>query len=162
MPSVTPCLWFDDDLEQAVDFYTSVFPDGEVHHVTRYDAGPDEPGPMMAAEWTVHGLRFKGINGGPAHAGFSESVSFAVDCADQAEVDRFWEALQAGGGRESLCGWLTDRFGLSWQVVPVRLYELLSDPDPARAAATAEAMLGMRRIVVSELEHAAAAATAAS
>ena len=129
--SITPCLWFDADLEQAVDFYTSVFPDSEVHHVSRYnDADPGEPGPMMVAEWTAHGLRFKGVNGGPAHAGFTETISFAVDCADQAEVDRLWEALLDGGGEESMCGWLRDRFGLSWQVVPVRLYELLSDPDP--------------------------------
>ena len=159
--TIIPCLWFDADLEQAVEFYTSVFPDSEVHHVSRYhDAGPDQPGSVMAAEWSAHGLRFKGINGGPSHAGFTESVSFAVDCADQAEVDRFWDALQAGGGEESMCGWLRDRFGLSWQVVPVRLYELLSDPDPARARATARAMLGMQRIVVADLEAAADAAGA--
>jgi predicted 3-demethylubiquinone-9 3-methyltransferase (glyoxalase superfamily) len=159
MPPITPCLWFDDELEQALEFYTSVFPDSEVHHVARYsDAGPGDPGSVMAAEWTVAGLRFKGINGGPAHAGFTETVSFAIDCADQAEVDRFWEALLADGGEESMCGWLRDRFGLSWQIVPVRLYELLSDPDPARATAAAEAMLTMRRIVVADLEAAAEAA----
>lgn len=156
MPSISPCLWFDDDLEQAVEFYTSVFPDSEVHHISRYgDAGPGRPGSVMAAEWTAHGLRFKGINGGPAHAGFTETISFAIDCTDQSEVDRYWEALTAAGGRESMCGWLTDRFGLSWQVVPVRLYELLSDPDPARANAAAEAMLRMQRIVVADLEAAA-------
>ena len=156
MPTITPCLWFDDDLEQAIDFYASVFPDAEVHHVTRYgDAGPDEPGSMMAAEWTVNGLRFKGINGGPAHAGFTETISFAIDCADQAEVDRYWRALTADGGEESMCGWLRDRFGLSWQVVPRRLYALLSDPDPARARAVAGAMFTMQRIVVADLETAA-------
>lgn len=156
MATISPCLWFDDDLEQAVAFYTSVFPDGRVHHVARYgEAGPGRPGSVMAAEWTVNGLRFKGINGGPAHAGFTETVSFAVDCADQAEVDRFWEALTADGGEESVCGWVKDRFGLSWQVVPVRLYELLSDPDPGRADAAAQAMLQMRRIVVADLEAAA-------
>ncbi len=161
MSSITPCLWFDDDLGEAVDFYTSVFPDAEVHHVTRYgDAGPGEPGSMMAAEWTVTGVRFKGINGGPAHAGFTETISFAIDCADQAEVDHYWEALTAEGGEESMCGWLRDRFGLSWQVVPVRLYELLTDPDPGRARATAEAMFTMRRIVVAELEAAADAVAA--
>ncbi len=153
---ITPCLWFDADLEQAVDFYTSVFPGSEVHHVWRYNDGDHgEPGPMMVAEWTAHGLRFKGVNGGPAHAGFTESVSFAVDCADQDEVDRLWDALLAGGGEESMCGWLRDRFGLSWQVVPVRLYELLSDPDPARAEAAAAAMFTMQRIVVADLEAAA-------
>ena len=160
MPTITPCLWFDDDLEQAVAFYTSVFPDSEVHHVSRlHDAGPGEPGSVMAAEWTANGLRFKGINGGPAHAGFTESLSFAIDCVDQAEVDHYWEALAADGGRESMCGWIQDRFGLSWQVVPVRLYELLSDPDPARAGAAAEAMLRMQRIVVADLEAAAAGAS---
>lgn len=159
MTAISPCLWFDDDLEEAVAFYTSVFPDSEVHHLSRYtEAGPGEPGSVMAAEWTANGLRFKGINGGPAHAGFSESVSFAVDCADQAEVDRYWQALLADGGQESRCGWLSDRFGLSWQVVPVRLYELLGDPDPVRARAAAEAMLQMRRIVVADLEAAAAGA----
>jgi predicted 3-demethylubiquinone-9 3-methyltransferase (glyoxalase superfamily) len=161
MPSITPCLWFDDDLGEAVDFYTSVFPDGEVHHVTRYgDAGPGEPGSMMAAEWTVMGVRFKGVNGGPAHAGFTETISFAIDCADQAEVDHYWEALTADGGEESMCGWLRDRFGLSWQVVPVRLYDLLTDPDPGRARAVAEAMFAMRRIVVADLEAAADAVVA--
>ena len=156
MPAITPCLWFDDDLGEAVDFYTSVFPDGEVHHVTRYgDAGPGEPGSVMAAEWTVTGVRFKGINGGPAHAGFTETISFAIDCADQAEVDHYWEALTADGGEESMCGWLRDRFGLSWQVVPVRLYKLLTDPDPGRARAAAEAMFTMGRIVVADLEAAA-------
>ena len=161
MPSITPCLWFDDDLGEAVEFYTSVFPDGEVHHITRYgDAGPDDPDAMMAAEWTVNGLRFKGINGGPAHAGFSETVSFAIDCADQAEVDRYWEALTADGGEESMCGWLRDRFGLFWQVVPVRLYALLTDPDPDRARAVAETMFTMQRIVVADLEAAADAVSA--
>lgn len=156
MPTISPCLWFDDDLEQAVEFYTSVFPDAEVHHVSRYgEAGPGTPGSVMAAEWTVAGTRFKGINGGPAHAGFTESVSFALDCADQAEVDHYWQALLADGGEESMCGWLRDRFGLSWQVVPVRLYELLADADPARAKAAAETMFTMRRIVVTDLESAA-------
>ena len=161
--SITPCLWFDADLEQAVAFHTSVFPDSEVHHVSRYgDAGPGEPGSVMAAEWTVRGLRFRGINGGPVHAGFAPTVSFAVECADQDEVDRCWEALLAGGGEESMCGWLTDRFGLSWQVVPARLQELLSDPDPARARAAAKAMFTMQRIVVADLEAAADAAAGAA
>ena len=157
--SITPCLWFDADLEQAVDFYTSVFPDSEVHHVSRYnDADRGEPGPMMVAEWSAHGLRFKGINGGPAHAGFTETISFSVDCADQAEVDRYWEALTADGGEESMCGWLRDRFGLSWQIVPQRLYELVSDPDPRRAKAASESLFTMHKIVIAEIEAAANAA----
>ncbi len=112
MPPISPCLWFDDDLEEAVAFYTSVFPDSEVLHVSRYgEAGPGKAGTVMAAEWTANGQRFKGINGGPEHAGFTETISFSVDCADQAEVDRYWEALTADGGEESMCGWLKDRFG---------------------------------------------------
>ena len=155
MPPISACLWFDHELEQAVDFYTSIFPDSSVGHITRHTAASGEPGAVLAAEFTVNGTTFKGINGGPDHAGFSEAISFAIDCADQAEVDRYWEALTADGGEESMCGWLKDRFGLSWQVVPVRLYQLLADPDPVRAQAAAEAMMAMRRIVVADLEEAA-------
>ena len=160
MTSLSPCLWFDDDLEQAVEFYTSVFPDSEIIHVTRLP-GPGEFERVMVAEWTMHGVRFKGINGGPDHAGFTETISFAVDCADQAEVDRYWDALTAEGGSESMCGWLKDRFGLSWQIVPMRLLELIADPDPARAQAAVAAMLSMQRIVVDDLEAAADAAASA-
>ena len=160
MTTLSPCLWFDDDLEQAVEFYTSVFPDSEVIHVTRLP-GPGESERVMVAEWTVKGVRFKGINGGPDHAGFTETISFAVDCADQAEVDRYWDALTAEGGSESMCGWLKDRFGLSWQIVPMRLLELIADPDPARAQAAVAAMLSMQRIVVADLEAAADAAASA-
>ena len=109
----------------------------------------------MAGEFTLDGLTFRGINGGPEHAAFTESISFSVNCADQAEVDHYWESLTAGGGEESVCGWLKDRFGLSWQIVPSRLYELVSDPDPARAHAATQAMLGQRKIVIAELEAAA-------
>ncbi|MEJ7794192.1 MAG: VOC family protein [Nocardioides sp.] len=152
MTTISPCLWFDDELERAVAHYTAVFPDSEVHQVTRYGDR------VLVAEWTVNGQRFKGINGGPDHAGFTETISFVVDCADQTEVDHYWDALTADGGEESMCGWLRDRFGLSWQIVPVRLYELMADPDPARAQAAATAMLQMQRIVVDDLEAAADAA----
>ena len=102
--------------------------------MTRYtESGPGEPGTVMAGEFTLDGLTFRGINGGPEHAGFTETISFSVTCADQAEVDHYWDSLTAGGGEESVCGWLKDRFGLSWQIVPNRLYELMADPDPARA-----------------------------
>ena len=152
--SITPCLWFDDDLEEAMDFYAGIFPRSRIGHVARYsEAGPGEPGSVMAADFELDGLAFRAINGGPQFQ-FTEAVSFSVSCADQAEVDRYWEALLAGGGEESMCGWLKDRFGLSWQIVPDRLYELLSDPDPARAKAAAEAMLTMRRIVVADIEAA--------
>jgi len=154
--SIGPCLWFDDDLEEAAAFYTSIFPNSSVGHLTRYtEVGPGEPGTVMAGEFTLDGLTFRGINGGPEHAAFTESISFSVTCADQAEVDRYWEGLTADGGEESVCGWLKDRFGLSWQIVPARLYELVSDPDPARAQAATEAMLGQRKIVIAELEAAA-------
>lgn len=133
MPDITPSLWFDDDLQ---------------------DAGPGTPGQMMSARFVLNGRRFTGINGGPLFA-FTEAVSFVVECADQAEVDYYWEALLAGG-QESQCGWLKDRFGLSWQIVPTRLYELVSDPDEARSVAATRAMLRMRKIVIADLEAAAA------
>ncbi|WP_435741720.1 VOC family protein [Nocardioides sp. SYSU DS0663] len=159
--SITPCLWFDDQLEEAAHFYTAIFPRSAIGHLTRYaEGGPGEPGTVMAGEFTLDGTRFQAINGGPAFA-FSEAVSFAISCRDQAEVDHYWTSLLAGGGEESMCGWLKDRFGLSWQVVPTRLHELVSEPDPARAEAATQAMLGMRRIVVADLEAAADAAVTA-
>ena len=154
MTSISPCLWFDDNLEEAMEFYTRIFPGSSVGNVARYgEAGPGEPGTVMAADFVLDGLGFRGINGGPEFT-FSEAISFSVACADQSEVDYYWDNLVAGG-EESMCGWLKDRFGLSWQIVPTRLYELLSDPDPARAQAAMQAMLGQRKIVVSELEAAA-------
>jgi len=158
MTSISPCLWFDDDLEEAMAFYTKIFPGSSITSVARYgEAGPGEPGTVMAGEWVLDGQSFRGINGGPVHAGFTETVSFSVTCGDQSEVDYYWDNLVAGG-EESMCGWLKDRFGLSWQIVPTRLDELLSDDDPARARAAMEAMLGMRKIVVADLEAAADAA----
>lgn len=152
---ITPCLWFDNNLEQAAQFYTSVFPNSQIEgYVTYTEAGPGEPGQVAYGSFMLDGHRFLGINGGPEFA-FSEAVSFEVRCADQAEVDHYWNRL-VDGGEESQCGWLKDRFGLSWQIVPERLYELLEDPDPARAAAATKAMMGMRRIVVAELEAAVA------
>ena len=157
--SIGPCLWFDDDLEEAAAFYTSIFPNSSVGHLTRYtEVGPGEPGTVMAGEFTLDGLTFRGINGGPEHAAFTESISFSVTCADQAEVDRYWEGLTADGGEESVCGWLKDRFGLSWQIVPTAAYDLFSDPNPARARAATEAMFKQRKIVLAELEAAADAA----
>ena len=155
MTSISPCLWFDDNLEEAANFYTEIFPNSSVRHIARYnEAGPGEPGAAMAGEFDLDGLTFRGINGGPAHANFSEAISFSINCKDQAEVDYYWGAL-TDGGEESMCGWLKDRFGLSWQIVPTRLYELVSDPDPARAQAATEAMLKMQKIVIADLEAAA-------
>ncbi|WP_083407676.1 VOC family protein [Mycolicibacterium rutilum] len=153
MPAITPSLWFDNNLEEAVQFYTSVFPNSALETLERYtDAGPGTPGEVVSGTFVLDGTRFIGINGGPAFA-FTEAVSFTVHCADQREVDYYWDRL-VDGGEESQCGWLKDRYGLSWQIVPDRLNELLDDPDPARAAAVTKAMLGMRKIDIAELEAA--------
>lgn len=155
MPLITPSLWFDDDLEEAMRFYAAIFPNSAIEQVSRYtDAGPGTPGQVASASFVLDGNRFTGINGGPLFP-FTEAISFLIECADQDEVDHYWYAL-VDGGQESQCGWLKDRFGVSWQVVPVRLFELLADPDGARAAAATRAMLGMRRIIVADLEAAAA------
>jgi predicted 3-demethylubiquinone-9 3-methyltransferase (glyoxalase superfamily) len=162
MSPITPCLWFDDNLEEALQLYVKIFPNSSVGSVSRYgDAGPGEPGKVMAADWTLNGQAFRGINGGPAQWNFSEAISFSVSCQDQTEVDYYWDNLVADG-EASQCGWLKDRFGLSWQIVPERLNELLGDPDPARAEAAMKAMLGMQKIVIADLEAAADAAAPAS
>lgn len=153
MPAITPCLWFDDNLEEAAAFYTGIFPNSSVGHLARLPNGD-----ALAGEFALDGLTFQGINGGPMHAHFTEAVSFSISCADQAEVDHYWDSL-LDGGTASMCGWLKDRFGLSWQIVPRRLLELLSDPDPARAQAAQAAMLGMQKIVVADLEAAAEGAS---
>ena len=153
MPSITPSLWFDNNLEEAAQFYTSIFPNSSIESLHRYtEAGPGTPGDVVYGTFVLDGQRFMGINGGPQFR-FSEAVSFEIRCKDQDEVDYYWDRL-VDGGEESQCGWLKDRFGLSWQITPDRLYELIEGPDPARAAAATKAMLGMRKIVISELEDA--------
>jgi len=147
---ITTCLWFQGDLDAALARYESLFDDFEVSSLTRM--GPDEP--AMLASWRMNGTEFRAISQ-RADFQFNESMSLSVTCEDQAEVDRLWYGLIADGGEESMCGWLKDPYGLSWQVTPKRLYELLSDPDPARAAAAQKTMLSQHRIVVSELEAAA-------
>lgn len=162
MTLISPCLWFDDNLEEAANFYTSIFPGSSVGHLSRYtEAGPGEPGTAMAGEFTLNGITFRGINGGPDHARFTEAISFSITCQDQAEVDYYWDSL-VDGGEASVCGWLKDRFGLSWQIVPTRLYELVSDPNPARARAASEAMFGMSKIVIADMEAAADAVSVRS
>src|SRR3954453_18953786 len=150
---ITPNLWFDGQAEEAAAFYCSVFPNSRIVRVSRYtDAGPGPAGSVMAVEFELDGQRLGGINGGPEFT-FSEAVSLAVNCAGQDEVDHYWERLSEGG-EEGPCGWLKDRFGVSWQVVPRGLPELLS--DPAVAPRVMEAMLQMRKLEVAKLEHAAA------
>jgi predicted 3-demethylubiquinone-9 3-methyltransferase (glyoxalase superfamily) len=158
MPAITPSLWFDNNLEEAAEFYTAVFPNSHIEDLNRYtDAGPGEPGEVVSGTFVLDGTRFIAINGGPQFP-FSEAVSFTVNCKDQDEVDYYWDRL-TDGGAASQCGWLKDRYGLSWQIVPQRLLELVNDPDPARATAATKAMLGMRKIVIADLEDAVAAVT---
>jgi len=153
MPTITPSLWFDDNLVEAAEYYTSIFPNSSIERIERYtEAGPGKPGDVVYATFVLDGQRFIGINGGPMFT-FSEAVSFEVLCSDQAEVDYYWNTL-TDGVEESHCGWLKDRFGLSWQIVPERLYELTEGTEPAVATAANAAMLKMRKIVIAELEAA--------
>lgn len=157
MPKITPCLWFDTQAEEAATFYVSVFANSEILGVTRFgEAGPGSPGTVLTADFVLDGQKFVALNGGPEFA-FTEAVSFQVDCADQDEVDYFWDRL-VDGGEESQCGWLKDKFGLSWQVVPTALPELLNQPDPDKGQAVMTAMLSMRKIDINALEAAAASA----
>ena len=156
MKAITPCLWFDTEGEEAATFYTSVFHDSMIVDVARYgDAGPRPAGTVMTVEFELNGQPFLALNGGPEHRGFSESLSFQVFCESQDEVDHYWSAL-SDGGEEGPCGWLKDRWGLSWQIVPSRLGELLCDPDPERAQRAMAAMLKMSKLDIAALEQAAA------
>ena len=153
---IIPNLWFDTQAEEAAAFYVSVFGgDSRVVMVTHYPEGsPGEAGTVMTVEFELGGQRFVGINGGPQFT-FSEAVSFQITCEDQDEIDRFWEQLTDGGGEEGPCGWLKDRFGLSWQVVPKGMDEVFADPDPTKAQRAMQAMLGMRKIDAAALQAAA-------
>jgi predicted 3-demethylubiquinone-9 3-methyltransferase (glyoxalase superfamily) len=155
MTKLTPCLWFDTDGEEAATFYTSLFPNSKITEVTRYgSAGPRPEGTVMTVSFELDGQPFVALNGGP-HYTFNEAVSFMVSCRDQAEVDAYWAAL-TDGGEEGPCGWLKDRFGLSWQIVPTRLTELIADPDPEISQRAMAAMLDMGKIQIDELEQAVA------
>src|ERR687892_1886137 len=151
-----PCLWFDGKAEGAAKFYPSLLPDSSVDKVWLSPADtPSGPaGMVLTVDFTLNGQRFQGLNGGPEFL-FNEAVSFVIECEDQAEVDRVWDALAADGGEPGPCGWLKDRFGLSWQVTPKRLLELLDDPDSERARRAMESMLTMGKIDVAELQRAA-------
>ena len=155
MQKITPFLWFDGQAEEAARFYVSLLPDSRIDYLARSPA--DNPsvraGGVLTVEFTLGGSRFVALNGGPQFP-FTEAVSFQITCDDQAEVDRLWSALTEGGS-EGACGWLKDRWGLSWQIVPARLHDLLSDPDPGRSRRAMEAMLQMRKLNVAELERAA-------
>jgi predicted 3-demethylubiquinone-9 3-methyltransferase (glyoxalase superfamily) len=153
MPKITPCLWFDDQAEAAARFYVSLFKDSSIGRIARYgDAGPGPKGSVVTIEFELDGQAFIGLNGGP-HFKFTEAVSFSVDCADQAEVDFYWDQLSEGG-QTSQCGWLKDRFGLSWQVVPTVLAGLIGDPDPEKAKRATEAMLQMTKLDIAKLQRA--------
>ena len=156
MPKITPCLWFDTQGEEAARFYTSIFPNSRIVDVAHYgEAGPREAGTVMVVRFELDGQELVALNGGPEFT-FDEAISFQIDCADQEEVDRYSEAL-TDGGEQGPCGWVKDRFGLSWQVVPKRMIELLSDPDEAKAQRAMAAMLEMRKIDIAAVEAAAAA-----
>jgi predicted 3-demethylubiquinone-9 3-methyltransferase (glyoxalase superfamily) len=151
---ITPNLWFDTEAEEAANFYVSVFKNSRIVSVARYtEAGPREAGTVMTVEFELDGQRFVGINGGPQFT-FDEAVSFQINCENQDEVDYYWERL-TDGGEESQCGWLKDRYGLSWQVVPSGMEELFNDPDPTRAERAMKAMFGMRKLDVAALRAAA-------
>jgi predicted 3-demethylubiquinone-9 3-methyltransferase (glyoxalase superfamily) len=156
---IVPNLWFDTEAEEAAEFYTSVFKEGRILGKTHYTEGaPREAGMVMTVDWEVNGMRFTGINGGPDFK-FDEAVSFLITCEDQEEVDYYWEKLSEGGS-EGPCGWLKDRFGLSWQVVPDGMEELFADADPKRAERAMQAMLQMRKLDIAELRRAADGVTA--
>lgn len=153
-PKITPFLWFDTQAEEAMLFYASVFKHARIGSVTRYgDPGPGQQGKVMTAEFELEGQRFIALNAGPMYA-FTEAISFVVDCTSQEEVDEFWEKLTADGGQPGRCGWLKDKYGLSWQIVPAALGELLQDPDPARGQRVMAAMLQMNKIDIARLHEA--------
>lgn len=151
---LTTCLWFDGQAEQAVDYYLSVFRDSSRDRVLRWPEGMGEQsGRVLTVEFTINGQRFTALNGGPEFT-FDEAISFQIDCADQAEVDYYWERLTEDGGEESQCGWVKDRFGVSWQIVPVVMMELLGGDDPAGATRAMRAMMEMRKLDIAELRRA--------
>jgi len=154
MPKITPNLWFDTESEEAAEFYTGIFPNSRIVNVTHYTEGaPREAGMVMTVEFELDGQRFVAINGGPEFK-FDEAISFEITCKDQEEIDYYWDRL-TDGGKEVQCGWLTDRFGLAWQVVPEGMDEVFSDPDKSRSERAMKAMLGMVKLDIGELRRAA-------
>jgi len=154
MQKITTFLWFDDKAEEAAAFYTSLFDDSRIVDIQRYgEAGPGPKGSVMTVEFELAGQRYTALNGGPEFA-FTEAISLFVDCADQTEVDRLWTALTADGGQEGPCGWLKDRYGLSWQIVPKAMMDYIRDPDEEKSGRAMKAMLGMKKLDVQALQKA--------
>jgi predicted 3-demethylubiquinone-9 3-methyltransferase (glyoxalase superfamily) len=155
MQKITPFLWFDNQAEEAVNFYTSVFKNSKMGNIARYgDAGPGPKGSVMTASFQLEGQEFIALNGGP-HFKFTEAVSFVVNCETQEEIDYYWNKLISGGGQESQCGWLKDKFGLSWQIVPTMISKLLSDKDAKRSQRVMQALMPMKKLIIADLEKAA-------
>ena len=153
MQKITPFLWFDGNAEEAVSFYVSVFKDGRIINTSRYPEGsPGPTGKLMTATFELFGQRFMALNGGPQFR-FTEAISFMVDCKDQAEIDYYWNKLTEGG-EPSMCGWLKDKYGLSWQIVPTRLGELMTHPDKDKAQRVMQVMMGMKKLELAALENA--------
>lgn len=152
---IAPCLWFDGRAEEAAAFYVSLFPNSRIHRVitSPVDTPGAASGSPILVEFSIAGQRYQALNGGP-HEAFNDAISLSVSCPDQAEVDRLWEALTAGGGRPIQCGWLKDRFGVSWQIVPEPLIDMIADSEPARARRVMEAMMRMTKIDIGELRNA--------
>ena len=155
MPKITPNLWFDTNGQEAAEFYVSIFPNSKIANVSYYgESGPREAGTVMTVDFVLDGHEFTAINGGPEFT-FDEAVSMLIHCKDQDELDYYWDKLLEGGGQVSMCGWLKDKFGFSWQVVPDELEQLIADADPERADRAMKAMLGMKKLDIAELRAAA-------
>ena len=151
--ALVTCLWFDTQAEEAATYYTQIFKDAKLSAVHRYtEAGPGTAGSVMLVEFELNGQKFSGLNGGPQYT-FNEAISIVVPCADQAEVDYYWDRLSAGG-REVACGWLQDKYGLSWQIVPAVFFDMVKDPDPDKVNRVMKAMLGMTKFDIDGLEKA--------
>jgi len=162
MQKITPFLWFDNNAEEAAQFYTSVFKNSRILSVSRYgDAGPGPKGSVMVVSFQLEGQQFTALNGGPLFK-FSEAFSFVVSCENQQEIDDYWNKLTSGGGQESQCGWLKDKFGFSWQIVPTALGKLMSDKDPKKANRVMQALLQMKKLDLATLEQAAEGSVPAS
>lgn len=154
MQKITPCLWFDDQAEEAANFYVSTFKNSRITEVSRHqEHSPMQAGTVMVVNFVLDGVAFQALNGGPAFS-FTEAISLSVDTATQEETDELWERLTADGGQPSQCGWLKDKYGVSWQIVPSVLGQLLSDPDPEKAGRVMQAMLKMTKIEIAELRAA--------